>query len=213
VRHSHSPIGRRSMGWLERFRAIRDLADERVRQEKARIKPDKKSAESVVDERKRMVKGLTRRVEKVCKEYARGVKGRMKPHRVDDWTKGNFGWRVQADFGGIEVGTWPWVYELSKPRILRGLWLQYLGPRGEPAVSDFRVKGTKLDHYYELGRESANEAGYYYWAQSNTLRAPCFLGYFLPVKDVTDERLAEILEEIGLDLVKRFSRPDFHRIG
>ncbi len=201
------------MSWKDRFRDIRRLADRRLQSEKDRLKQDKDTSKDVIEERKRVVRRLSTRTEKVCREFAKGVKATKRPLKGEEWAKGNFGWRILADFGGVEVGTWPWVYELSKPRILRGLWLHYVGPAGEPLVSESRVKGMRLGHYYELGREGANEAEYYYWGPPDCQRGPCFFGYFLPVKEFSEERLAGVLEEIGLDLVRRFTREDFRRVG
>lgn len=207
------------MSWQERFRSIRRLADEQQRQEKEQMNRDRKSAEGLVNERRKVVRSLSPRIERVCKQFNRGVKGKMRPYKVDDWGKGNVAWRLQMNFGGVEVETWPWLYEISKPRLLRGIWLQYLGIGGEELVSEAKVKGTRLGHYYELGREGASSSGYYYWIQTrggvgyDYHTGPCIFGYFLSVGEFSEETLATILEEIGYDLVKRLSRHDFSRIG
>ena len=173
----------------------------------------------MIDERRKLVRELAPRIEKVCKQFSHGVRGRMKPYKVDDWRKGNIAWRLQMDFGGIEVEAWPWLYEMNKPRLLRGIWLQYLGPDGEELVWEAKAKGTKLGHYYELGREGASSSQYYSWIQTqggvgyDFHAGPCIFGYFLSLSDFTEERLAAMLEEIGYDLVRRLNRRDFSRIG
>jgi hypothetical protein len=199
------------MGWQERFRNIRQLADERLRQESERVKQDRQSAEDLVSDRRQLAKSWAPRIEKVCKTFSGGVKGRMRPYRVESWSRGNAGWRVRADFGGINVETWPWLHDTSKPRILRGLWLQFLGPNGEELVSESKAKGIRLDHNYELGREEASSSGFYYWKPADSISALCVSGYFLAKDDFTEESLADALEEMGLDLVKRLSASDFSR--
>ena len=201
------------MSWQERFRKIKQAADEKQNQERLRIEQDRRSAENLISERRKRVRALTPRVEKVCKQFNRAVKGHMKPYKIDDWGKGNVAWRLLMNFGGIEVESWPWLYDSNKPRLLRGFWLQYLGPDGEELVSEAKVKGTKLEHYYELGREGASSSDYYYWIQTSFHKGPCIFGYFISLNDFNEERFAAILEEIGYDLVKRFHHSDFSRIG
>ncbi len=201
------------MGWQERFRNIRLLADEKLRKEEEQIRHERENAESVIITRRKLVRSLTPRMEKVCKQFNHAVKGRMRPYRVESWSKGNVGWRLQMNFGGIGIETWPWLHDANKPRLLRGIWTQYLGPDGEELVSESGVKGQELAHYYELGRDGASASGYYYWIPTDYAGDFCVLGYYLAREDFNEETLASILEDIGLDLVQRLTHADFSRIG
>jgi hypothetical protein len=210
------------MGWPERFRNIRQLADKRLRQEQERGKQDRHSADDLVRERRKFVEAWAPRVEKGCRQFTNGVKGRMKPYRVETWGRGNIGWRLQADFGGIGLETWPWLHATINFRFLRGLWLQFLGPDGEELVSEAKAKGRKLDHFWELGGEGAYSSAYYYWNQADSIpfswnkadsiSTLCVSGYFMARNDFSEERLANVLEEMGLDLVTRLSPADFSRL-
>jgi hypothetical protein len=201
------------MGWKGRFRKILRIADEKQRMKMNLIKQDRRSNENVVNERRKKVRALAPRMEKVAKQFKSAVKGEMKAYKPEYWRKGNIAWHLETAFGGIEIQTWPWLMEISKPRLLRGIWLQYIGPYGEELVSESKVKGIKLDRYYELGREGALLSGYYYWIQANFHTGPCVFGYFISLQDFSEERLASVLEEIGYDLVKRFTTADFYTIG
>jgi hypothetical protein len=211
------------MGWPERFRNIRQLANKRLRQKKERGKQDRHSAVDLVRERRKFVEAWAPRVEKVCRQFTNGVKVQMKPYRVETWGRGNIGWRLQSDFGSIGLETWPWLHTTIKPRFLRGLWLQFLGPDGEELVSEDKAKGRKLDHFWELGNEGASSSAYYYWNQvdsipfswnqADSISTLCVSGYFMARNDFSEERLASVLEEMGLDLVTSLSPTDFSRLS
>ena len=80
-------------------------------------------------------------------------------------------------------------------------------------MSELRVKGAKLDHYYELGREGATSSGYYHWNQADQIGTFCVFGYFLSRDDFAEEVLAAVLEDMGLDLAKKLTSGDFTRVS
>lgn len=202
----------------ESLEKIRHQADERARLARRRVRDNRKSAENLANDRRKLARKLAPRMERVCKKFSRGVRGSMKPCRLDHWSKGNAAWCLQTAAGGIEVQTWPWVLDKSKPRLLRGIWMQYVGPDGQELVSESKVSGTKLDHSYELGEGTASSSGYYYWIHTHDgtyydfHTGPCVFGCFLSLKDFSEERLASALEEIGRHILQGFTHNSFFRM-
>ena len=192
------------MGWKDRFLRSRQLVDRSKDIHKARvkqIKDDRKATKNLLSERKKAVRGLIPRVEKVLKQYNRAVKGGITKLKPKDWALGNGGWILLMQYGGVKAEIWPWVQDKDKPRILRGLWLQYLGPKGQTFVAEGKTTGTKLGRSYELGTEAASRKGYYHWIESDMAIRPHYVyGYFIPLDEFNEVLLATILEDIGYDL-------------
>lgn len=192
------------MGWKDRFLRSRQLVDKSKDMHKARvkqIKEDRKATKNLVSERKKAVKRLIPRVEKVLKQYNRAVKGNMTKINPKGWALGNGGWILLMQYGGIKAEIWPWIQDKDKPRILRGLWLQYLGPKGQTLVAEGQTTGTKLRRSYELGTEAASWKGYYHWLEGDMITRPrSAYGYFIPLDEFNEDLLATILEDIGYDL-------------
>lgn len=194
------------MRWKERFQKSRQLVDnsKRVQKEKKKqLQKDRKAIADLLKARKKAVRSLTPNIEKVLRQYNRAVKGEMVKLRAKDWNLGNAGWILSMQFGGIKTELWPWITDKEKPRLLRGLWLQYLGPNGKTLLAEPKVRGTKLRRSFELGTEGAYWKGYYYWIEGDTVTRPhCTFGYFLPIADFDENTLATLLEEIGYEIPK-----------
>ncbi len=189
------------MSWLEQFKKIRELADKQEAAQRELIREERERERSIIDERRQNVKALVPPIETTCTQFCRAVQGKMTRYKSDEWGKLNFGWNLQADFGGIRVRTWPWLREASAPRQLRGVWLQHLSPQGSSTVAAKRARGTRLKK-----KESPTSSGYYCWPLSHDASRYTF-GYFLPLEGFSDEELAKTLETIGHDLLK-FHRED-----
>jgi hypothetical protein len=198
------PPERGFVSWQERFRRIRELAREQEAGERERKKLERKRLHDMRGERRKVVRELAPRVQGVCREFSRGVQGRMSKYRTEDWRYNNFGWNLQMKFGGIRVRGWPWLRDPDRPLMPRGIWLQYLDPEGVAVVDVRRTRGTKLN-----GGENPTAPGYYYWHLHED-DSRCAFGYFLALDGFTEEKLAKNLERIGLDLL-RFGSEDFSR--
>jgi len=194
------------MGWKDRFLRSRYLVNQSKALQKAKveqIKKDRKATASLLKERKKAVRSLAPRVEKVIKQYNRAVKGDMVRLKPEGWTLGNAGWIVQMTFGGIKAEIWPRVQDKDKPRLLRGIWLHYLGPRGQQYITEQKVRGTKIGRSYELGTEEAYWKGHFYWIEGDTVTRPkCIFGYYIPIDDFNENMFATILEDIAYELQK-----------
>ena len=192
------------MGWKDRFQVSRGMVDRSKEIEKSRIKQikhDRKSTSNLLIERKKAVGKFAPHVEKVLKQYHRAVKGNMTKLKPREWDIGNAGWILQMWFGGVKAEIWPWVSDKDKPRLLKGVWLQFLGPNGENLIVESTVEGKKLGRYYELGTEEAYWPGYYYWIVSGMSTRPhCAFGYFIPLDEFSEEKLAKVLDDISYNL-------------
>ncbi len=194
------------MGWKDRFLGSRQLVDKSKDVHRARvqqIKKDREFTENLLKERKKAVRQLAPRIEKVLRQYNRAVKGNITKIRSKDWALGNSGWILIMQYGGVKAEIWPWVQDKDKPRLLRGLWLQYLGPKGQTLIIEGKVKGTKLGRAYELGTEAASWKGHYHWLEGDMFTRPHYaFGYFIPLDEFDEDLLATILEDIGYELPK-----------
>jgi hypothetical protein len=193
------------VSWQERFRKIRDIADKQEAGERQRLRDEKKRLQEILKERRKTIRTLAPEIQKVCKQFNRGVRGKMTKHKPKEWSKVNFGWNLQTDFGGVRVRTWPWLRDPGKPLPVRGLWLQYLGPRGTSTVEERRARGTRLND-----GENPTASGHYYWPLAYN-DSHCTFGYFLSLDGFSEEKLARNLERIGHDLL-RFSSEDFPQV-
>ena len=70
----------------------------------------------MVKERKKAVRELRPRIEKVLKQYNHAVKGNITKLRPKDWDLGNGGWILLMQYGGIKAEIWPWIRDIDKPR-------------------------------------------------------------------------------------------------
>ena len=193
------------MSWQQRFRKIRELADKQEASDKERAQAKEKQLKGMLKDRKKTVGTLAPQAEKICRQFGRGVKAKTTKYKSKEWAKVNFGWNLQTDFGGVRVRTWPWLKDSSKPLPVRGIWLQYLGPRGTSTVDSRRARGTRLND-----RENPTSTGYYYWHLPYS-SDHCTLGYFLSLEGFSEEKMAKNLEKIGHDLL-RFSSEDFRSV-
>ncbi len=184
------------MTWQERFRSIRELAEKQEAHEKEREKEERERLRRMKKEREKEVKGLASMVRKVCVEFARGVDGKIDRHKPKEWGRENFGWNIQAKFGGVRVRAWPWVRDPARPLPLRGVWLQFLDPNGYWMVDERRVRGTGLGP-----KENPAGNGYYYW-RANGYEGRCAFGYFMSLDGLSEEKLVRSLERIGQDLLR-----------
>jgi hypothetical protein len=183
------------MSWLERFRKIRELADKQEAEQRKRVSEERKREHNILDERRKTVKKNAPKIERTCKQFSRGVKGKMVKYKSSEWRKLNFGWNLQADFGGIRVRAWPWLREAQKPKQLRGVWMQYLSPRGLSTVDAKKTRGVELK-----GKSGPTSSGYYYWPLSYNENY-CTFGYFLALDDFSPEKMSRALEKVGHDLL------------
>ena len=216
------------MSWQERFRKVADFADQKRSEERERVRLEEEHARKVKEERRDKIKALAPRIERVCKAFARGVKGKMKlTKRDENWSKENVSWRLEAKFGNMLVETCPpWYERLSDTHNpVQGIVLQYedfLYMRQKVPMSSLHDLREALAtealslHYVDFSKyfRAPRESGYYYkLSKPGTGFAPdkYQLVYFLSLKDFTEEVFAGVLEKVGYVRVRLQDNFDYKK--
>ena len=204
------------MDWKERFRRIADLDDQKRAEEFKRTLQKKEQSEKIREERIGVIKALIPQIERVCKAYSRGVKGKMHYER-NSYGRENVTCNLEAKFGSIAIFVAPtWNEKVSNTHgNIRGIELrtgslcmrQHVSvssiPELRSSVDISGISSVQVDKedYFSLPRQS----GFYHELQYRGIDSSpdqYLLRYFITLDEFTEKVFAKALENLSYIRVK-----------